>query len=102
MTLKVNLSEITNLVKRGRQAVIDQALLADIMSLDANVVGDAFIYADAQGDPTDDEFVNHKNSWRGRVAKAGEACDRDCSILWTTAGEMVVSLKPVKAKRNRK
>ena len=47
MTLKVNLSEITNLVKRGRQAVIDQALLADIMSLDANVAGDAFIYADA-------------------------------------------------------
>lgn len=102
MSQKINLSQVTNLVKRGRQAIIDLALVADIQALDPAIDGDAFIYEDAQGDTSDEDFPNWKNTWRGRVAKAGEACDRECSILWTTEGEMVVSLKPVKGKRKRK
>lgn len=99
MSKKVNLSQISNLVKRGREAYIDPKLTDDIKSLDASVEGDAFIYEEAQGDPADEDFVNHKNTWRNRVAKCAEEAERECSIQWTEEGEMVVSLKPVKQKR---
>jgi len=99
MSKKVNLSQITNLVKRGREAHIDPKLTDDILSLDTSVLGDAFIYEEAQGNPADEDFVNHKNTWRNRVTKSAEAVNRECSIQWTEDGEMVVSLKVVKAKR---
>lgn len=99
MSKKINLSEITNLVKRGREAFTDPALLSDILALDAKVDGDAFVYEDATSDPSDEEFVNHKNTWRNRVAKCADEAGRECSIHWTTDGQMVVSLKMVKAKR---
>ena len=99
MSKRVNLSEITNLVKRGREAYIDPKLTDDIKSLDASVAGDAFIYEEAQGDPSDEDFVNHKNTWRNRVAKCAELVERECSVQWTETGEMIVSLKPVKVKR---
>lgn len=102
MSKKVNLGDIQNLVKRGREAYTDPDLVADIASLDEAVVGDAFYYEPAQGNPADDEFVNHKNTWRNRVAKCAEEANRECSILWTTEGEMVVSLKQTKKKRARK
>ncbi len=99
MSKKVNLSQINNLVKRGREAYIDPDLTADIQALDPSVIGDAFIYELAQGNPSDDDFVNHKNTWRNRVAKCAELVARECSVQWTTDGEMIVTLKPVKVKR---
>jgi len=99
MSKKVNLSDITNLVKRGREAYIDPKLTADIKALDPSAVGEAFIYEEAQGNPSDEDFVNHKNTWRNRVTKCAEEVNRECSIQWTTDGEMVVSLKVVKSKR---
>lgn len=100
--MKVNLNDLTNLVKRGRQAILDMNLVAEIQTIDPTIIGDAIIYDLAQGDPADDEFANHKNTWRGRVARSAEYLGVDCSVNWTTEGEMIVSLKPVKAKRNRK
>ena len=102
MSQKVNLSEITNLVKRGREAYNDPQLVADILSIDETIVGDGFYYDDAQGDPSDDEFINHKNTWRNRVAKCAEVAEREVSIHWTDLGQMIVTLKPVKTKRKRK
>jgi len=99
MSKKINLSQITNLVKRGREAYIDPELTADIQALDPSAVGEAFIYELAKGNPSDDDFVNHKNTWRNRVSKCAELVGRECSIQWTTDGEMVVSLKPAKVKR---
>lgn len=98
---KINLSDLTNLVKRGRQGVLDLALKGEIEAIDPTVPGEGFKYELAQGDPSDDEFVNHKNTWRNRVAKASEACGRETSVFWTTDGEMIVTLKPVKAKRKK-
>jgi hypothetical protein len=102
MAQKINLNEVTNLVKRGREGYNDPELVADILSLDASIDGDAFIYESATGDPSDEDFVNHKNTWRNRVAKSAEQADRECSIHWTEDGQMIVSLKPVKKKRTRK
>jgi hypothetical protein len=102
MSKKINLNEVSNLVKRGREAFSDPELVADILSLDASVDGDAFMYETATGNPADDDYVNHKNTWRNRVAKCAEEAQRECSIHWTEVGEMIVSLKPVKKKRNRK
>ena len=102
MSKKINLSEVTNLVKRGRDSYSDPELVSDILALDASIEGDAFVYESATGNPADDEFVNHKNTWRNRVAKSAEQADRECSIHWTEDGQMIVSLKPVKKKRTRK
>jgi hypothetical protein len=102
MSKKINLSEVTNLVKRGRDSYSDPELVSDILALDASIEGDAFVYESATGNPADDEFVNHKNTWRNRVARCAEVAEREVSIHWTTDGEMVVSLKPVKKKRIRK
>ena len=102
MSKKINLNEVTNLVKRGRGEYENPDLVADILALDASIDGDAFVFELATGDPSDDEFVNHKNTWRNRVAKCAEQADREVSIHWTTEGEMVVSLKPAKRKRTRK
>ncbi len=99
MSKKINLSQISNLVKRGRDAYIDPDLTADITALDPSVIGDAFIYELAQGNPSDEDFVNHKNTWRNRVSKCAELAERECSIQWTTDGDMIVSLKPTKVKR---
>jgi hypothetical protein len=100
--MKVNLADLTNLVKRGRQGVVDLQLQAEIEAIDPNEVGAGFIYPDAQGDPSDDDFLNHKNTWRNRVAKASDAVQRETSVLWTTEGEMVVTLKAKKVKGKRK
>ena len=89
--MKVNLNELTNLVKRGRQAILDMNLVAEIQTIDPAIIGDAIIYDLAQGDPSDEDF-----------ARSAEYLGVDCSVNWTTEGEMIVSLKPVKAKRNRK
>jgi hypothetical protein len=102
MAKKINLNEVTNLVKRGREGYNDPELVADILALDASIEGDAFMFETATGDPADEDFVNHKNTWRNRVAKSAEVAEREVSIHWTTEGEMIVSLKPVKAKRKRK
>jgi hypothetical protein len=102
MAKKINLNEVSNLVKRGREGYNDPELVADILALDASIEGDAFMFETATGDPSDDEFVNHKNTWRNRVAKCAEQAEREVSIHWTTEGEMIVSLKPAKRKRTRK
>lgn len=102
MSQKVNLNDITNLVKRGRDKFSDPQLVADILSLDATIEGDGFYYGEAQGNPSDEDFVNHKNTWRNRVAKCAEEANRECSVFWDEDGQMIVTLKPVKKKRSRK
>ena len=102
MSRKVNLSEISNLVKRGRDAFSDDEITADILSLDADIEGDAVYIDKAQGTPSDDDFINHKNTWRNRVAKCAEIAEREISIFWTETGQMLVTLKVVKKKRSRK
>lgn len=39
--MKVNLNELTNLVKRGRQAILDMNLVAEIQTIDPTIIGDA-------------------------------------------------------------
>jgi hypothetical protein len=102
MSQKINLNQVTNLVKRGREAFHDDEIVADILSLDSSIDGDAVMIDKAQGTPSDDDYVNHKNTWRNRVAKCAEIAQRDVSIYWTETGEMIVALKVQKKKRNRK
>lgn len=93
---KVNLKDIqSRLVKRGRDAYENPELSAELMAL-TPTEGDAFIFEPAQGDPTADDYTNHKNLWRNRVSSVAERLgipDGALSIQWTTDGEMVVSYK---------
>jgi hypothetical protein len=94
--MKVNLKDIqARLVKRGRDAYVNPDLSAELLALTPDG-DDAFIFAEAQGDPTDTDYVNHKNLWRGRVKTVATQAGIDAgalSIQWTTEGEMVVSYR---------
>jgi hypothetical protein len=94
--MKVNLKDIQDkLVKRGRDAYVNPDLSAELLALTPDE-DDAFIFVEAQGDPTDADYVNHKNLWRNRVKTVATQAGIDAdalSIQWTTAGEMVVSYR---------
>lgn len=94
---KVNLSQIqSRLVKRGRDAYENEALVAELQGLDPSDKDSAFIFEEAQGNPEDEGYVNHKNLWRNRVGSVAERIgipDGALSIMWTDLGEMVVTYK---------
>jgi hypothetical protein len=97
--MKVNLSDIqSRLVRRGREAYENESLVAELRALDASNPEDAFLFEEATftGDKGSDDYINHKNLWRGRVAGLaaryiGESVE--LSVQWTDAGEMVVSYR---------
>lgn len=93
---KVNLRDIqAKLVKRGRDPYTNPELDNELLALTSDE-GDAFIFEPAQGNPSAEDYVNHKNQWRNRVSSVAERLgipDGSLSIQWTTEGEMVVSYK---------
>jgi hypothetical protein len=92
-TMKVNLKDIQDkLVKRGRDAFQDEILEAELLALDPNTEGDAFIYEAGQGNPNASDYVAHKNKVRGRVASVAGRYSLKVSIQWLTTGECVVTL----------
>ena len=91
--MKVNLNDIqSRLVKRGRDAFQDEILESELLALDADIVDDAFIYEAGQGNPTDANYVAHKNKMRNRVTSIASQHSLGVSIQWTIDGECVVSL----------
>jgi len=94
---KVSLSAIqSQLVKRGRDAYENEALAEELRGLDPSDPDSAIKFADAQGDPNDEKYTNHKNLWRGRVSSVASQLgipDGALSIIWTFSGEMVVTYK---------
>ena len=98
---KINLNDLQGMLsKRGREAFHDETLQAEILSLDPKVEGDAFIWDSAQGNPSDEDYTNHKAKYHGRVETIAERNNVAVSVQWTTDGRCVVSLaKPAKGKR---
>lgn len=97
--MKVNLRDIqARLVKRGRDAYENEALVAELLGLDLNDEHDAFLFTEAtfDGDTAGDDYVNHKNAWRNRVSSLALRVlpeGTKISVQWTLDGEMIVSVK---------
>lgn len=99
--MKVNLKEIqSRLVKRGRDAYENAALVAELVALDPSAEGDAFLFEEATylGEcvSTNEEYTNHKNTWRNRVnslAARHLGDEVELSVQWTDSGEMIVSFR---------
>lgn len=99
--MKVNLKEIqSRLVKRGRDAYENPELVAELLALDPSTPDDAFLFEEAtfEGEcvSTNEEYTNHKNTWRNRVnslATRHLGDEVEISVQWTDTGEMVVSFR---------
>jgi hypothetical protein len=92
--MKINLSDIQSLVVgRGRKPYENAELLADIQAIDANNPDDGIIWEDAQGNPEDDEYVNHKSKFRSRAEAVAEQIGREISTVWLSDGRLVIKLK---------
>ena len=93
---KVNLNEIqSKLAKRGKPAYTNKDLAQDILSLNPEVEGDAFIWADAQVNPTlsEKEMQTVKARFRNRAESVAESLGIAIRINFTTDGEMIISLR---------
>jgi len=101
---KVNLNDLKGqLSSRGRAPYENPELEAEIMSLDPAIDGDATIYEGSQGDPSSEDYTNHKAMWRGRAETIADKNGIAISVQWLTTGQMVISLaKPAKGKGKRK
>ena len=99
---KVNLNEIKDqLSSRGRAPYENPELLAEMKALDPEVDGDAFICEISQGDPTSEDYTNHKAMWRGRAETLAEKAGIDISVQGLSTGLMVVSLAKRKARKRK-
>lgn len=92
--MKINLSDIQSLiVGRGRKPYENAELLADIEGIDPSNPDDGIIWEDAQGNPDDEEYVNHKSKFRSRAEAVAEQIGREISTVWLSDGRLVIKLK---------
>lgn len=92
--MKVRLSDIqSQLVKRGRDAFQDPILEAGLLSLNADNEDEAFVYEAGKGNPEDENYGSHKNKVRARIVSVAEQNSLSVSIMWTFAGDCVITLK---------
>ena len=98
--MKINLSDIQSLiVGRGRKPYENAELLAEIEAIDPNDPNDGIIWEDAQGNPEDEEYVNHKSKFRSRAEAVAEQIGREISTVWLADGRLVIKLKTGKNKK---
>jgi len=93
---KINLSEIqSNLVKRGKPPYENPVLATDIMSLDPNEIGDAFIWSEATVNLKQDstKIQSEKMKFRNRAESVSEKLGIAIQINWLDNGQMVISRK---------
>lgn len=97
--MKINLSDIQSLVVgRGRKPYENAELLADIKSLNPTDPNDAIVWTDATGNPTDEDYANHKAKFRSRAEAVATQAGVEISTVWLSDGRLVIKLK-AKAKR---
>ncbi len=98
--MKINLSDIQSLVVgRGRKPYENAELLAEIEAIDPNDPNDGIIWVDAQGNPEDEEYVNHKSKFRSRAEAVAEQIGREISTVWLADGRLAIKLKTGKNKK---
>ena len=93
---KVNLSEIqSKLVKRGKPPYENPVLATDILSLDPNEIGDAFIWSEATVNLNQEQtkVQAQKMKFRNRAESVSEKLGIEIQINWLDDGQMVISRK---------
>jgi len=93
---KVNLSEIqSKLVKRGKPPYENPVLATDILSLDPNEIGDAFVWSEATVNLNQDstKIQAEKMKYRNRAESVSEKLGIAIQINWLDDGRMVISRK---------
>lgn len=93
---KINLSEIqANLVKRGKPPYENPELATDILSLDPNEIGDAFIWSEATVNLNQEQtkVQAQKMKFRNRAESVSEKLGIAIQINWLDNGQMVISRK---------
>jgi hypothetical protein len=96
VNLKINLSEIqSKLVKRGKPPYENPVLATDIMSLDPNEIGDAFIWSEATVNLNQEQtkVQADKMRYRNRAESVSEKLGIEIQINWLDNGQMVISRK---------
>lgn len=92
--MKINLSDIQSLVVgRGRKAYENPELMADIKSLNPNDADDGIVWVEAQGNPIDDDYNNHKAKFRSRADAVATQAGVEISTVWLSDGRLVIKLK---------
>lgn len=98
--MKINLSDIESLiVGRGRKPYENAELLADIQAIDPLDPNDGIIWEDAQGNPEDEEYPNHKAKFRSRAEAVADSANLVISTVWLQDGRLVIKLKTGKKKK---
>lgn len=93
---KINLSEIqAKLVKRGKPPYENPVLATDILSLDPNEIGDAFIWSEATVNLNQEQtkVQAQKMKFRNRAESVSEKLGIEIQINWLDDGQMVISRK---------
>ena len=93
---KVNLSEIqAKLVKRGKPPYENPVLATDILSLDPNEIGDAFVWSEATVNLNQDskKVQAEKMKYRNRAESVSEKLGIEIQVNWLDDGRMVISRK---------
>jgi hypothetical protein len=93
---KINLSEIqAKLVKRGKPPYENPVLATDILSLDPNEIGDAFIWSEATVNLNQEQtkVQADKMRYRNRAESVSEKLGIEIQINWLDDGQMVISRK---------
>ena len=97
--MKINLSDIQSLVVgRGRKPYENAELLADIQAINPADPNDGIVWVDAQGDPEDEEYANHKAKFRSRAEAVADKAGLNISTVWLSDGRLVIRLKTKKTK----
>jgi len=96
LNVKINLSEIqAKLVKRGKPPYENPVLATDILSLDPNEIGDAFVWTEATVNLNQDstKVQAEKMKYRNRAESVSEKLGIEIQINWLDDGRMVISRK---------
>ena len=97
--MKINLSEIQSLVVgRGRKPYENSELMADIVAINPEDPNDGIVWEDAQGNPEDEDYANHKAKFRSRAEAVADKAEVQISTIWLSDGRLVIKLK-AKAKK---
>lgn len=97
--MKINLSDIQSLVVgRGRKPYENSELMADIVAINPDDPNDGIVWTEAQGNPDDDDYANHKAKFRSRAEAVANKAEVQISTVWLSDGRLVIKLK-TKAKK---
>ena len=93
---KINLAEIqSQMVKRGKPPYLNPVLATDIMALNPNEIGDAFVWGEATVNLNQDpaKIQSEKMKFRNRAESVSEKLGIEIQINWLESGQMVISRK---------